>query len=103
MCENPPDWAIERAQTLINAACIPGEHYTFGAERAFAKFIAEHEEPPVDPLLIEARKIVVQLNAEAGCEMFADKVENGLRDDHIEIRTALAALRRGIEIERERR
>lgn len=51
MSDNPPDWAIERAQVLINAACIPGEHYSFGAERALAQYVAAHEEPPVDPLL----------------------------------------------------
>lgn len=49
--KNPADWAYERADALT---------YDRGNgfyRTAFARYIEEHEEPPVDPLLFEAGNI----------------------------------------------
>lgn len=105
--DNPPDWAIERACALLNAVskgqyddtwypCDVTDTSTGVAQ--FARYIAAHEEPPVDPLLIEARKI---------CALTRQTYDKGFLsgeydDSSTEIPVALAALRRGIEIERER-
>ena len=49
----PPEWAWDRAYELAR-----GVNHNV----AFARYIAEHETAPVDPLLIEALK---ELNAAA--------------------------------------
>ena len=56
----PAEWALERANELI-LADIPrggGVHMAKCAETAFARYIEQHEEPPVDPIVEEAREIV---------------------------------------------
>ena len=84
-----PDWAWDRAKRMIDGQPNTGPGWAkslapIGAVRAFARYIAEHEEPPVDPLLIEAEQIV-------------DKHTY----THDGLRYAVAeALRRGIEIGR---
>ena len=63
MDEDIPQWAKERAADLADAVMNTGpgikwkhlEHYACG--QAFARYIAEHEEPPVDPLLEACRKV----------------------------------------------
>ena len=87
-----PVWVIERVCDL--ATIVLRERYPTGrtlpgsldvrneVATAFARYIAEHEEPPVDPLLIEAEQIVDKY----------DYTFNGLRNAVAE------ALRRGIEL-----
>jgi hypothetical protein len=57
-------------------------------------------EEPVDPLLVEARKIVYRANVSGGLSYsdFADRVARGKEDSDLEVQIALAALHRGIEI-----
>lgn len=61
MSDNPPDWAIDRALRLTSgehgaaeegydAAAVKANQVGFPTTFAFARYIAEHEEPPVDPL-----------------------------------------------------
>ena len=83
----PPQWAIDRALS-----------YGPGWKTAFARYIAEHEQPPVDPLLVEARRIVAETWRRVGSKSYADRVEEGLCDDGIYVPIALTAIRRGIEI-----
>ena len=47
--QTPPDWAFERAQELR-------QKRGFTHLDAFAAYIAEHEEPPVDRKLLCARE-----------------------------------------------
>lgn len=106
----PPDWAIERAHTRIMAydhdsdrgVCSLSEAKErvrhLPGVRAFAEYIAEHEEAPTDPLLIEAREIVAKGWGEGAGAVLADECRQGHQDNDSEVRMALAGLRRGIEI-----
>lgn len=55
---------------------------------------------PVDEDLIAAREIVAQANKQEGVDGWAEDVRIGLRDHHIEVQVALAAIKRGRELER---
>ena len=56
---------------------------------------------PVDPLLIEAREIVARVVGAGGASWFGGEFRKGKCDDHQSMQVALAALKRGREIERE--
>jgi len=58
-------------------------------------------EEPVDPLLIEAREIVARVVGAGGASWFGGEFRKGKCDDHQSMQVALAALKRGREIERE--
>lgn len=51
--QTPPDWAVDRAQELRKKR-------GFTHLDAFAAYIAEHEQPPVDRKLLCAREVVRQ-------------------------------------------
>lgn len=97
----PPDWAYDRVNQL--RADFTGDSYnpTLAADYAdlkgaFARYVAEHEEPPVEPLLIEARKLcddAYPMRSAVGGSFI-----NGGGDGTISMRLALEALKRGIEI-----
>lgn len=89
--EAPPVWAYTRAYGL--ARCV-------SAYEAFARYIAEHETAPVDPLLIEAREIVAKWCVSAGIPHNALAVRAGDDGFCCEVQAALAALERGVEIGR---
>ena len=55
------------------------------------------EPEPVDPLLIEALEIVAKLNEDEDILIFASEVRAGKRNDDLEVRIALTALRRNLE------
>lgn len=100
----PPDWAIEKALKLMANGCQPSlgqckcrpEYWT--AQINVARYIAEHEDEPVDPLLVEAREIVAKYWKARGNQGFADKVGAGECDSHSDVASSFAALRRGIEL-----
>lgn len=96
-----PEWALEKAVSYINGCLSHGEMSTTAAKAAmypsalaFAKYIAEHEEAPADPLLIEAREICATART-----AWAEGFRSGRYDEtSTEVPIALAALRRGIEL-----
>lgn len=96
-----PEWASERAQALAKDETLH-EGYT-RTHRAFARYIAEHEEPPVDPLLLEAREIAaVAVEGAPGRFTFPPKsYREGERDDEPGVKAIIAALKRGMELARE--
>lgn len=107
-----PDWAIQRANTLYDAENPKNGYVGDNFRRAFGRYIAAHEEPPVDPLLIEARKLFL-LDHNSGVDLWdsgvmlkdgagSHLIMNGRFDLRPEIGKYMGALRRGIEIERER-
>jgi len=99
--EQVPGWAIERAQILTIRDCIPGEYYTHGVARAFARYIAAHEEAPVDPLLIEAREIAAMAAERDGGKRIATSPEayrSGERDDEPGVLDVIEGIKRGIEL-----
>lgn len=55
---------------------------------------------PVDPDLLEAREIAAQGCDDCLMPATAHEIRNGVKDKSREVKTALAALRRGREIER---
>lgn len=58
-------------------------------------------QPPVDPDLLEARKLVESVNvANPAYAKFAAEVLEGKWDDHTEVKVALAAIKRSRALER---
>lgn len=98
MAENPPDWAFTRMDLLVANEPQDGEPQSYTrVGRAFARFIAANE---ADPLMQEAREF-----AEARGWYTANLLESlraGRCDNSPLMQDLIAALRRGIEIERER-
>lgn len=104
MVENtPPDWAID--EFCKRANLIRDE--VFGrqaaeavalrsAVRAGAIIIAEHEEAPVDPLLIEAIELVCAESITRTDNQIAAIRNRQAGNDKVEL--ALTALRRGMEL-----
>lgn len=99
-----PEWALrefcKRANldygAVMNGAVVMVA--TRSAVRVGAALIAQHEEPPVDPLLPEARKIVADRYTAQGWDNSAELVLSGKFDGHCDVTTALAALKRGVEL-----
>lgn len=106
MSDEIPQWAKERACELANAA-NPKWGFTVATTAwdnefplAFARYIAEHEEPPVDPLLVEAREIVKETLTPENhkrCDCRGE-IDRGEWDRGQKVRAALAALKRGMEL-----
>jgi len=101
MTKEIPKWAKQRACDLVNACrgVHSSKYYppmantsTFPTLHVLARYIAEHEEPPVDPLLVEARELCAQFSH------YKKGYISGACDAHIEVRIALAAIKRGIEM-----
>ena len=87
-----PQWAFARAQQLGSEWGLPGGCNLTG----LARYISEREQPPVDPLLIEARSLVASRNG--GCVSYLRAVMDGQDDDSDAVKNCVIALRRGIEI-----
>ena len=101
-----PQWVKTRIMALCNEV-KPGWldeaddlNPTFPSVAAFARYIAEHEEPPVDPDLIEARKLVAGKYQSIRDHDYAGWVNSGQKDDSSEVRLILSAIKRGRELER---
>ena len=107
MAETIPEWAAVRACELLNgpqeiAAWAPSERRLGGVVATFARYIAQHEQPPVDPDLIEAREIVKATlvpESHARCDC-REKIDAGEWDRGHKVRATLAAIKRGRELER---
>lgn len=85
----PADWAIDKAVELLREAGIPiilravkSNPDSYRSTIAFARYIEEHEEPPVDPVLLAAREWV-----EAGLTGF----EVGVLKGNFDYSTAVQA------------
>lgn len=85
--QNVPEWAGVKARKLISEENGSWTHYD-RSWTAFARYIAEHEEEPADPLLVEAREI-------------ADAYRLNLSAMPTVGKALQAALRRGIELSKE--
>ena len=104
MTKEIPKWAKQRACDLVNACrgVHSSKYYppmanasTSPTLHVLARYIAKHEEPTVDPLLVEAREVCAQ------CARFSHYKEgyiSGAFDDDSAVQVALAALKRGIEM-----
>lgn len=100
-----PLWARKRAADLSTEYEWPVSA-SFGTEdvkgsrhlQAFAAYIAAHEDPPVDPLLIEARRIIAADYSQREYEGPSERCLDGSCDESFVMRTTLAALRRGMAL-----
>lgn len=88
------DWAIDRALELSGS-----ESRTDPRVLAFARYIAAHEKPPVDPILIKAREIVAYAHINTTAK--PSRILKGAWDHTPVIKSAMDALREGIKIGRE--
>jgi hypothetical protein len=101
-----PKWAYDEAAQRCNTGNsnpLTVEQWKYHVSfNELAKCIAAHEEPPVDPLLIEAREIAAKFYIEAGGGFkpnhSADVIRRGEGDQTIAFQCAFAALKRGIEL-----
>lgn len=98
--DNTPDWAYERAAELMNEVA---KTRSFAVEnvkdllsvKAFAKYIAEHEEPPVDRDVLVVREIFSNQKIKEGRVGYAYSYRNGLYDQSSYFQLALEAYRKG--------
>lgn len=80
MSDDIPGWAVDRVQEMLRGDWGSGCHASSSVVQTFARYIAEHEEPPVDPLVAavcaatdfdnidEARKFAAELRAQLAHE-----------------------------------
>jgi hypothetical protein len=108
MTKEIPEWAKQRACDLANAGGNANwtfwtldEVGVFGSLAAFARYIAEKEQPPVDPLLLEAREILAQYYDRQKMLGVAQGYREGLNDKGLVDSHCYRALKRGIEIGKE--
>lgn len=98
-----PQWALERAKEIL----VIGKReviYHRDAERRVARYIMAHEEPPTDPLLLEAREIIAkwyECDSGLGAPIYCAAWRGGQLDGLTAMKWVMAALRRGMEMARE--
>ena len=90
MSEEIPQWAIEKADVLSR-----NEHtasvFVGVTTQAFARYIAQHEQPPVDPDVIAVREILAEGSPSATLD---GQYRHGERDHAPEFQAALTAFRK---------
>lgn len=91
-----PDWAYKRVVDIYRQT--PNGHFIYaGAVKglplwdAFAKYISEHEEPPVDPDLILARKACASRPGIHSKD--AEAYFSGHFDNSVNVQSALRAIK----------
>lgn len=97
----PPDWAIDKALALCGEAKFLGREHIkrYAGEHtgpiAFARYIAEHEEPPappVDPVVEAARLICAEVVRNTQQERWVEGYLSGRFDGHQEMTIAVATI-----------
>lgn len=94
MADEIPQWAIERATAIRADAVADDLNWT----ETLARFVAAHEDPPVDPLLIEAREVVARHWETSGSPIEARLTRKGERDRTGMMGRVVEGVRRGMEI-----
>ena len=101
----PALWAIKRALEMCGLSHQErrAQEAAGGSSiiNAFARYIEEHEPPPPDPLLDEAREVIARCQEAMGMANAAKAARLGKCDTQMSMRITLAALRRGIELGRQ--
>jgi hypothetical protein len=85
-----PDWAVERVRQIDD-----GNHIHL--RNAFARYIAAHEEAPVDPDLLLAREICA-LNCQVRYPAQAHEYRRGRADESDYVAVAIDGIRHGREL-----
>ncbi len=98
-----PQWALERARALRDEQMFPGNMCPM--DNAFALYIAAHETPPVDPIMVKARLLVAETQHNwPDSPWHLNQVARliaGDEDKSLVVMAAYEGLRRGIELGRE--
>lgn len=99
----PPMWAIERAIDILYRHCTVAARPAFNEVAKYpkvyasvlnvAQYVTQHEQEPVDPLLLKAREIVVEFYSTNHPNSRLADVREGTRDDCKAVQLALHALR----------
>jgi len=89
-----PVWALTKAKRIRDEGYLRGDNNTI--TEVFARYIAEHEQPPIDPLVNEAIELVVSEAITRTDNQLAAIRNRQAGNDKVEL--ALRALRRGIEL-----
>lgn len=117
MSADIPEWAKQRAADEINRLVGPVDEWrafdvarrlqptdALEASQAFALYIAEHEDEPVDPLLIEAREVCAKAyeslthSSHIPAAYRAGEYDSELNNANLDLPIALAGIKRGIEL-----
>lgn len=100
MADEIPEWAMNKAEALVRDLRDPSIFWMDRHRNAFARYIAEHEEPPVDPVIREARQICADELSRRGSERAAREYLAGYYDqcNGPNMSIAVAALKRGMEL-----
>lgn len=95
MSDEIPQWAFDRVDSLAwEERAIPetnGDYST--TQHAFARYIMQHEEPPVDKDVLAVREILADASFCQGTALH-DAYMNGNRDNDPHFQDALAAYRK---------
>lgn len=83
-------WAIDRAREIIGDGRNAYEGIAFDA---FARYIMQHEEPPVDKDVLAVREILAEANHYAGSDGH-NSYMSGANDSDEHFQDALAAYRK---------
>lgn len=92
----PADWAMDKAEALIDEVCgkgFAGHKVPAGAIRQFARYIEAHEQPPVDPDLVTAREICAGVAGELDRPDAVKFYRAGDYDNEKDVQFALAKLK----------
>ena len=81
--EKVPEWALERAVDLYHHEPVASSDIAVVYKHALARYIAEHEDPPVDPLEQAVDNAFVRLPLEWTRETFVKAVADSLRADGV--------------------
>lgn len=95
MTEEIPQWAIKRVYELMDAEYGKGNWQAAppANPNAFARYIAKHEQPPVDPDLVKAREICARVAEATGMVHTPTRYRSGTYDNDPEVQFALSALK----------
>jgi hypothetical protein len=94
----PPDWAISRTIDLVDSsrpvtlAMIKASPSLWPTSISFARYIAEHETPPVSPELLSARYAWAKSYERASNPRHASKILAGDYDTEAVIQAMLEAI-----------
>lgn len=104
--QSPPDWAIIRAYRICHPNTIRTDAGILrNLRKGFhpdvfhvARYVAEKEEPSVDPDLVLARRIAGEIYRTKGWPTTGLEIEKGNSDNHLGCMCALEGIKQGKRI-----
>jgi hypothetical protein len=90
-----PDWAFKKAAELSGGKIFADKKTQ--TDWAFAKYISEHEKPPIDKDILIARKLLIEEYPKRGHHSVCKSIEGGFWDDGGYIKAIVRALKGDFE------